>query len=580
MIPATTFPVTQLGQESFSVFAETILRNKGYIHYKKEGGRYNGDAPRESWAEAADRVASSVTQAYLPSITPRVRDLISSRRFLPAGRYLYAAGRKYHQVNNCFMFSAEDSREGWAELLSNATNALMTGGGIGVVYSKLRPEGCHIQGLGGTSTGPIALMQMVNEAARYIIQGGSRRSAVWAGLHWSHPDVFKFITLKEWSGDVKALKAKDYTFPAPMDGTNISVILDDEFFLAYEDPTYSRTIRYGTSTYTVTHKTAVSIYSLAVESMLRTGEPGFSIDTGENGGEHLRNACTEATSRDDCDMCNLASLNMARFNSVEEFEEGVEAGVAFLLCGTLYSKLPVEKMYKVREKNRRLGLGVMGVHEWMLKRGFRYGSCEAKDALRPWMEAYERATTHANFYADKLGIAHPVATRSIAPTGTISIIAETTSGIEPIFATAFKRRYLEGKIWKYQYVIDSTAKRLIDEGTPPELVEDSMILAEDTSRRIDFQSYLQQYVDQGISSTINLPEWGSPLNNPDRVSTFSKALYRRLPTLRGITAYPNGARDGQPLVRIPYEEALDMDGRIFEDNSGISCRLGDGVCGS
>src|ERR1700684_615027 len=109
----------------------------------------------------------------------------------------------------------------------------MSGGGIGVDYSDVRGEGKAIRKTGGTSTGPLAAAQMLNELGRFIMQGGSRRSAIWAGLKWSHPDIHKFITLKNWIPEVRQLKAADYNFPATMDGTNISVLLDDEFFEAY-----------------------------------------------------------------------------------------------------------------------------------------------------------------------------------------------------------------------------------------------------------------------------------------------------------------------------------------------------------
>src|SRR5581483_5307596 len=344
-------------------------------------------------------------------------------------------------TGNCFLFRAQDSREGWGDLSRKVLNALMTGGGIGVVYSDIRAENTVVRGLGGYCSGPCSLMQIMNESGRFTQQGGSRRSAIWAGLSWSHPDVFKFVSMKEWSDIVKQGKKQDFNFPAPMDGTNISVILDDEFFEAYYDEAHPKSDR------------AHDVYWKCIGNMLRTGEPGFSVDIGENAGENLRNACTEVCSRDDSDMCNLGSINLARISSLTEFVETVELGTAFLLCGTLYSKLPLEGMYRIRERNRRLGLGLMGVHEWLLQRGSKYGP---SDELGQWMDAYLMSGAFANRYSDKLGISRPIATRSIAPTGTISIVAETTSGIEPIFATALKRRYLEGKVWKAQYIVDAT----------------------------------------------------------------------------------------------------------------------------
>lgn len=551
-----------------SVFARTIFENK-YAHLKPSGRK-------EEWDETCERVVHSVVDQHLPEIAEPLIKLMQARKFIPGGRYLYAAGRRYQQFNSCFLLSAEDSREGWSDLMKYCTSSLMTGGGIGTVYSKLRGEGCCIAGLGGKSTGPCALMNMVNESGRYIVQGGSRRSAIWAGLHWWHPDIEKFIRLKNWDAYTTEGKRRDFSFPAPMDGTNISVILDDDFFEAYHNPEFSKTYWWSGVGHTVTHHDARRIYWTCIRGMMETGEPGFSIDIGDNTGHNLRNACTEVTSDTNLDMCNLASLSMARFSSIEEFAEAVRLSTAFLICGTLVSQLPIDEMYAVREKNRRLGLGLMGLHEWILQRGMRYEPC---DELGLWMEMYAMSGQWAKYWADRLSVSVPVATRSIAPVGTISIVGETTSGIEPLFAAAYKRRYLDGKTWKAQYVVDATAKRIVENhAIDPDSLEDAMTLAEDFERRIQFQAWMQGYVDHGISSTINLPEWGSPNNNESKITSFGNTMMQHLPYLRGITAYPNGARDGQPLIRCSYSEAIGKAGVEFVDNSDKACR--DGVCGT
>lgn len=876
-----------------SHFAATILNNKRYTHEKSSGHR-------ESWSEVAERVVKNVVLPYLPSqyhnhYIPKLIRAIEQRKFMPGGRYLYAAGRRYPQIANCFLFRAEDSKEGWGTVLSDSCRSLMSGGGVGVVYSPIRGRGVKIEGLGGECTGPISLMSAVNETGRHIRQGGSRRSALWAGLHWWHPDVFDFITIKDWDEDVRACKQKNFNFAAPMDGTNISVILDDDFFAAYHDPKHPK------------YNWACNVYWASIRQMLRTGEPGFSVDIGDNSGQNLRNApihgdtkvltdkgyaraadladeeavvwtgkrwaegvvfkktgsmvptvrvkmtggkeivcepshpflveiyegagkrrrlvgvervpakdleegdiisvslpkpdasqfkvdgaaytvgflwgdghfcskrcadlsicapdkepciprfsaldhtrtvdgrgytrlyfranpllevvskevlprwdsleqvasflaglfdadgnvflgqkrirlsssskvildqvarlleslgilgnishsgpsgyggqdcwqlviaqdyvirfleiiptlrvrfdvgdyqayrksttkvvsvtpdeasdvycadvkveehcfqaegvlisnCTEITSEDNRDMCNLGSLVKPRISSLEEFHELVELGTIFLLCGTLYGKLPIPEMYMVREKNRRIGLGLMGIHEWLLQRGKKY----APDSeLERWLEVYAMSTMFANEWADRLSISRPVATRSIAPTGTISIIAETTSGIEPVLATAYKRRYLDGGTWKAQYVVDPAAQRMIDRGIDPSLIEDSYDLAADVPRRIGFQRWVQKYVDHGISSTINLPSWGTPLNNESTVTQFGNMLLEYLPGVRGITVYPDGARGGQPLNRVSYHVANQQRGKEFieesEDGTGYaeeelgSCKSG--VCG-
>jgi len=524
---------------------------------------------KEEWPDTARRVAHSVMDGYAPEATHKVVGYIQDRMFMPGGRYLYSSGRPYPQVNNCFLFRAEDSREGWADLMHKVTSALMTGGGVGCVYSGLRHEGAYIRGMGGTSTGPLSLMQMVNEAGRHIMQGGSRRAAIWAGLHWAHPDVFKYVGMKNWAEVYKREKAKNFLFPAPMDGTNISVGLDRDFFAAMADPNWRKVYRHWAGEHVVTHEWACKVYWLVVRQMCETAEPGFSVDMMDpdlHGHlSDLRNACTEVDSHDDSDCCNLGSINMARFSTIEQFADAIPDLVLFLLCGTLYSKMPTDRMAVVREKNRRIGLGLMGVHEWLLARGYRYGDMSE---LGKWMTVYETLTRKAaDDFADKFGIARPVACRSIAPTGTISIVAETTSGIEPIYAVAYKRRYLrDGNKSVYQYVIDATAARIInDKKTDPALIEDAYELAEDVERRIKFQSDMQSYVDQGIASTINIPKWGSSVNNEGTIKSFGDKLLKYLPTLRGITAYPDECRGGQPLNRVSWKEAVQRIGEEIEE---------------
>lgn len=537
--------------QEMSPFAATIYKQK-YAH------------PGEEWADTAYRVTKAVmgTLGYQigDEMFDRILAAIEQRKFLPGGRYLYAAGRPLHQVQNCLLMRAEDSREGWSGLLQKASMALMTGAGIGVDYSDVRPSGSAILKTGGQASGPISLMQMINECGRHIMQGGSRRSAIWAGLRWDHDDIMEFIEIKNWDKEVRRLKERDFNFPAPLDMTNISVLLNDEFFFAFENIGHAK------------HKLARTVYEATVKRMLKTAEPGFSVDVGENEGESLRNACTEVTSRDDSDICNLGSLNMGAIDSKEEFSSLVEAATLFLLAGTVYSHLPYAQVDEVRKKNRRLGLGVMGVHEWMLKRGYRY---EPTEELGEWLEEYAQSTTYAHRFADYHQLSRPVKTRAIAPTGTIGIIAETTTGIEPIFCVAFKRRYLVGSNgWKYQFVIDPTAKRLIEkEGVASDAIEDAYSLSHDVERRIATQAFIQRYVDHGISSTINLP---APITEPTQVANFGKMIYDYLPQLRGITVYPDGARGGQPLTPVDYGIAAASEGVVFEEEME---RCVGGVCG-
>lgn len=157
----------------------------------------------------------------------------------------------------------------------------------------------------------------------------------------------------------------------------------------------------------------------------------------------------------------------------------------------------------------------------------------------------------------------------------------TTTGIEPLFAVAYKRRYLtDGTRWKYEYVIDSTANLLINEyGLDPDKIETAYKLSNDYEKRIKFQADIQDYVDMSISSTINLPSWGSKGNSEGDVTRFATTLASYAPRLRGFTCYPDGSRGGQPLVEVDYNEALKHHGVVFEEHDVCSISGKGGVCG-
>lgn len=522
----------------------------------------------EDWPETALRVTTNVLGAlgYGPydEEFQKILSFIEQRKFMPGGRYLYASGRGLHQVQNCLLLKAEDSREGWADLLSKAAMALQTGAGIGIDYSDIRCSGSPIRRTGGVASGPLSLMRMVNEVGRGVMQGGARRSAIWAGLSWDHADCEDFINMKNWPDEIRALKEKDFSFPAEMEFTNISVLLNDEFFEAYEDASHPK------------HDTAHKIYNMTITNMVKTAEPGLSVDVGDNAGETLRNACTEVTSRDDSDICNLGSINLAKVEDKEEMQELVKYGTLFLIAGTVYSDLPYDKVHDVRKKNRRLGLGIMGIHEWLLKRGHSYGP---NDELAEWLDVYATSTDRAAEWADQHELSRPVKTRAIAPTGTIGIVAETTTGIEPIFAVAFKRRVRTAKAngkdqVSYQYVIDPTAQRLIEQNdVDPHKIEDAYMLSYNVEKRVEFQAWVQKWVDHAISSTINLPY---AIEDKEEAQWFAEMLYQHLPKLRGITVYPDGSRGGQPLTMVPYEQAANHVGVVFEEDEE-KCR--GGSCG-
>jgi ribonucleoside-diphosphate reductase alpha chain len=524
--------------------------------------------PNDSWDALAERLVDDVAGTRGGTVTALMSDgdraelaeHIKEMRFLPGGRYLYYAGRPYKAYNNCYLLRAEDdTREEWSNLTWRAMSCLMTGGGIGADYSRLRPAGRPLSRTGGVASGPLPLMSAINEIGRNVMQGGSRRSAIYASLNWKHEDIPAFLIAKNWSPEIRALKEKDFNFPAPLDMTNISVNYDDASLAG--------------------GLVNNAVFRQNVRQAMETGEPGFSFNFGDKELETLRNACTEVTSEDDSDVCNLGSINLGNITSLEQFRDVVSLASKFLVCGTLRADLPYEKVYRVREKNRRLGLGLMGIHEWLLQRGQKY---EVTDELKQWLGAYrDESKRAADEHCDRFFISRPVAYRAIAPTGTIGILASTTTGIEPLFAVAYKRRYLtDGTRWKYEYVVDATADRLIKEyGLKPENIDTAYKLSHDYERRIKFQADIQDYVDMSISSTINLPAWGTRENNESRVDEFAKVLANYAPRLRGFTCYPDGSRGGQPITECDYEVAVNNKGTVFEEHDVCDITGHGGSCG-
>lgn len=835
--------------------------------------------PEDTWDALADRLIEDVcgtrweTERALMSASDRrlLTEYIKEFKFVPGGRYLYYAGRKYKGYNNCYLLRAEeDTREEWSALTWRAMSCLMTGGGIGIDYSRLRPSGRTLSRTGGIASGPIPLMHVINEVGRNVMQGGSRRSAIYASLNWQHEDIPLFLKEKNWSEETKAKKNEDFNYAAALDMTNISVNYDNswlnignkhlhpvflenvkqammtgepgfsfnfgekenetlrnaplgpdtyvltidgykqirdivgttvkvwtgkqwantvfnktmenapvvrvlmsggreivaepshEFFLEdgtkksakdlqegdnllvqlnnevdsflckkyyslgyiYGDGTFHRaypraevtfctdesrdcfenfdkglltswnfsdsrgylraytknndlfanrnkavfpedlfgqpaaeqcsflaglfdadgnyvaergTVRVASMHVEFLHGVRRLLESLGILSGISTagvstygGSQGYMLTvysdytsrfaeiiptkrlkvspyesyrkakikvlSVEDAGysdvyccdvrveEHAFMAegvivsnCTEVTSEDDSDVCNLGSINLGNIQTLEEFRSVIDLASKFLVCGTLRADLPFEKVYKVREKNRRLGLGLMGIHEWLLKKGYAY---EVVPELHEWLRVYEHQSEEsANKHCDNLFISRPVAYRAIAPTGTIGILAGTTTGIEPLFAVAYKRRYLtDGTKWKYEYVVDATADLLIREyDLNPDKIDTAYKLSHDYEQRIKFQADIQDYVDMSISSTINLPSWGSKGNSESDVVKFSETLSRYAPRLRGFTCYPDGSRGGQPLTEVSYEEAIKHRGVVFEENIDSACKSG--VCG-
>jgi len=501
----------------------------------------------ETWGGCCERVVESVCEQRLDRETKdTIRKLMHDRVFIPGGRYLASAGKPLHQICNCFALRAEDSREGWADLLYKLTMMLSTGGGVGIDYSAIRESGKRITKTGGIASGPLSLIKMCNEVGRHIRSGGNRRSALFGGLNWKHKDIFDFIDLKSSTEDL-------------IDGTNISVIFDSDFFHAIKAKRHPL------------HEHAQAVWNATCIRAFSIGDPGFSFDWLKDS-YSLRNACSEYITDEDSDSCNLGTLFLNRIENKEHLQHAIHYAVKFLICGGIYTGVPTQLVRDLRDKNNRIGLGLGGIHEWLIKNGHQYG---VPSELHKLLSVWARESDDAAYTASKdIGVAIPKNSRAIAPNGTISILAGTTGGAEPIFCKAYKRSYYENETLMYQYVVDPTADRLMNSGIKEADIEDSYDIS--FKRRVKFQADLQTYCDMGISSTCNLPAWGSEVNNKETLKENSKVLLSYAKRLRGFTVYPDGARDNQPLQRVTVKTAAKKKNVAIEAKEN-NCK--DGVCG-
>lgn len=250
--------------------------------------------PGETWKQRASDIVEDVCGSRWGKATAlmskddlqQLQQYIQDFKFLPGGRYIWYSGRGWSYFNNCFLLKAEeDTREEWAAVMQRSVSCLMTGGGIGIDYSILRAKGKPLAKTGGVSSGPLPLMMMVNEAGRGVMQGGSRRSAIYASLNWQHEDIHDFLKAKDWSEVVREQKLKDFNFPGPLDMTNISVNYDDAA-LAKHNIHYGEAGEEGPWNLLADNP----IFKQNCLQALSTGEPGLSFNFGNKQNETLRNA--------------------------------------------------------------------------------------------------------------------------------------------------------------------------------------------------------------------------------------------------------------------------------------------------
>lgn len=513
----------------------------------------------ETWADLAHRVATSLlgdaltqkTGRRVPAdIIVRAEELLREKKIVMGGRINYATAARpdRRHLFNCINLAVEeDSRYGWRQIVSRTMDAFMTGAGIGVNYSLVRPKGSVIGGLRGTAadkaSGSLSLMEPVDKIGASVAQGGSRRGATLALLHWKHGDIIDFLRVKRDN-------------PTALTSTNLSVLLDDDFLDAYR----SR------------DELAWTVWELLIEGMLTVGDPGIVTAFVPFEREVYTNACGEARSLEPNVPCVLGHWNVATVTE-EERAEVINTLTLLLLGASVVSDVPFPAVGDVVEKYRQIGVGFFGLGSSLALHGEPYAPNDRiRHLLATWQQVSDEAAERWSRY---LSISTPTKVRAIAPTGSSSAVAGVSSGIEPPFAHATARRFSMNGLTYVTKHRDSVTERLVRQGVAPSDIETAHDLGrtlDGLQRRLDMLALVQLHTDQAVSVTFNLP---APEERQWTAEQFSDLLMRYLPYLRGFTAYPNGSRADQPLQVIAWEEADTTTAVV--DNSTQQCRSG--LCG-
>jgi len=535
----------------------------------------------EIWSEASWRVSNHVASAedhnHRIAIAAEFYDVISKNLFMPGGRIWYGAGRPRAQLLNCFVIPTGDSREGWGKTISDVIVISGMGGGVGINVSPVRPRGAAIKGTGGISTGSVSLMQMINNVGDVIVGGGGRRMALMLDLNLEHPDLEEFLD--------KKLDKKE------LNNANISVVLNEdpkEFIKAVKENKMIKQYHNGEYYGEISAKL---VWDKIVENAWTSGEPGVLngwLANQENNIAYYKdlvstNPCGEIW-LEEYGCCDLGALVLPRFVDskgsfdFDLFKYAINIAVRFLDNVLTVNEYPLPEIKDNCGKVRRIGLGIMGLHSMLIKMGIRYSSQEGKDFVNKLMDflkieayetsidlaiekepfkAYEPEFVNSGFiqrsipkYLQERILKHGIrncALLTIAPTGTTGMVSDVSTGIEPIFAPAYWRRFYRptadgSRLLDKELVINP----LWDEVKDVSLLEG----AYDISPRDHFemQRIAQAHIDNATSKTINLPA-----DYP--VDTLSDLWLKYLPELKGTTFYRAGSRGEEPLEAIPLEEA-------------------------
>lgn len=560
--------------------------------------RYLARAPdgrtAETPAQLFERVAGAVSQAegWLGSGADQsawaeeFRLLLSSLDFLPNSPALMNAGTPIGQMSACFVLPVPDSLDGIFDAVKHMALIQRSGGGTGFSFSHLRPRGDVLSGTGGEAAGPVAFMKVFDAATEHIKLGGRRRGANLAALRVDHPDILEFVRAKQ---DEQALQ-----------NFNTSVWVTDAFMDAVRRGDWYDLIHPGRRA-VADRLRASDVFDAIVGAAWQTGEPGLLFGDAINranptphlGAIEATNPCGEVPLLP-YESCNLGSLNLAHVVRPGLGEAGVDwerlrrlTGIAIRFLDDMIevNRLPLPQCDQAARLTRKVGLGVMGFAELLLRVGLPYGSRRSVRLAERLMATINGAAADASeALADRRGVfpAWPKssgqvagrrmrnATRTaIAPTGTLSIIAGTTPGIEPLFALAFRRHHvldggtltevtpllrecLERHARDPEVAIADVLERgrLGEAGGVPRSLRKLFVTALDlpVDAHLAIQAAFQRHVDSSVSKTVNLPADATPA---DVAYTYCRAWELGL---KGVTVYRYGSRARQVITLGTDEE--------------------------
>jgi ribonucleoside-diphosphate reductase alpha chain len=560
----------KLGLEAAAVLKERYLR-------RDETG-----ALRESTGEMMDRVARHVAaaeEAFRPGSSSRWAEafaaMLRALEFLPNSPTLMNAGTELGLLSGCFVLPVEDSLESIFTTVKDTALIHQAGGGTGFAFSHLRPAGDIVGSTYGCASGPVSFMRVFDTATEVIRQGGRRRGANMAVLDVSHPDIAEFVTAK--------------SEPGRFENFNLSVAAGDAFMRAVEAG-QSRTLVNPRTGRAAAEIDAGGLFDLLAAQAWSSGDPGLMFLDRVNeanpvpslGRIEATNPCGEVPLLPH-ESCNLGSVNLPRFVTGgrldwERLTASVRLAVRFLDDVIEVNRYPIPELDYAARRTRKVGLGFMGLAELLAALRIPYGSADAVrlagDIARRITEAARRASAElatergafptfgeSAFAKDGMPQLRNAQLTAVAPTGTISIIAGTTSGIEPMFAIAFVRAVLGRHLLEINPLFERTARRLgfwseqlmtdiagtgviPQDARVPADVRRAFITATEISpsAHLAMQSAVQRHIDAGVSKTVNLPASASV----DDVKRIYLEAWRT--GAKGITVYRYGSKPGQVLT--------------------------------